>query len=333
MIQVLLVTATVRIGLVYRGLEIAARAGSRLVRISRLPRGNGVTRSDVLTHAVVARGSSGGAASGTVARSTTMRAARGSSGDSRRTGCASTVGASCGCTGGGSAIRTCAGRGCAGGRSASRGGTSGASSVGAGGRSASRGSAMRTCAGRGCAGGRSARRGSAVCARAGRRSPGCAVGGASRTVGGATGIRIHKRVVVSAVRRAGCSVRGSRVAAGASIASCGRMRRRGGLSHTRHTVGAVARIRGRKSRILDIRTTVRGMAGVTTAGCLRCGRGLGCAGGSVLLVSRRGVLRSRVGGTSVTGMGRAGHTVALLAWRGESRVRINRTGPSVRRIP
>lgn len=96
MIQVLLVTATVRIGLVRRGLEIAARAGSRLVRISRLPRGNGFTRSDVLTHAVVARGSSGGAASSTVARSSTMRAARRSSGGSRRTG-------------GGSAMRTCAG--------------------------------------------------------------------------------------------------------------------------------------------------------------------------------------------------------------------------------
>ena len=230
-------------------------------------------------------------------------------------------------------MRTCAGRGCAGGRSASRGGTSGASSVGAGSGSPGRGCTMRASsvgaggrrarrggtggassvgagggsASRGSAGCASAMRtcaGSAVCARAGRRSSGCAVGSAASAVGGAASIRIHERVVVSAVRRAGGSVRGSRVPAGASIASCGRMRRRGGLSRTRHTVGAVARIRGRKSRILDIRTTVRGMAGVTTAGCLRCGSGLGCAGGSVLLVSRRG----------------------------ESRVRISRTGSSVRRI-
>ena len=97
MIQALLVAASVRFDLVCRGLEIATRAGSRLVRISRLPRGNGVTRSDVLTHAVVARGSSGGAASGAVARSRTMRAARGSSGGSRRTGCAPAAGASSGC--------------------------------------------------------------------------------------------------------------------------------------------------------------------------------------------------------------------------------------------
>ena len=50
------------------------------------------------------------------------------------------------------------------------------------------------------------------------------------------------------------------------------MRRRVGLSRTRHTVGAVARIRGRKSRILDIRTTVRGVAGVACGvGCVACG--------------------------------------------------------------
>ena len=114
---------------------------------------------------------------------------------------------------------------------------------------------MRTCAG------------SAVCARAGSRSAGCAVGGAASAVGGAASIRIHERVVVSAVRRAGGGVRGSRMPAGAGIASCGRMRRRGGLSRTRHTVGAVAWIRGRKSRILDIRTTVRGVAGVARGVC------------------------------------------------------------------
>ena len=148
---------------------------------------------------------------------------------------------------------------------------------------------------------------------------------------GTTGIRIHKRIVVSTVRRAGGRRRGSRVTAG--IASGGRVRRCRRLSGTGYTVRAVSRIRGRKSRVLGICTTVRGVAGVTGAtGCLRCGTGLGCAGGSVLLVSRRGVLRSRVRGASVAGMGRARHPVALLAWRGESRVRINRTCSSVRRI-
>ena len=169
---------------------------------------------------------------------------------------------SCRCAGCASAMRTCAGRGSAGCRGTVGAGSGSAGcrgSVGAGGRSASRGSTMRTCAG------------SAVCARAGRRSSGCAVGSAASAVGGAAGIRIHERVVVSAVRRAGGSVRGSRVPAGAGIASCGRMRRRVGLSRTRHTVGAVARIRGWKSRILDIRTTVRGMAGVTcSVGCIAC---------------------------------------------------------------
>ena len=83
-----------------------------------------------------------------------------------------------------------------------------------------------------------------------------------------------------------------------------------------------------------VRTCGRGSSpGSASAGCLRCGTGLGCAGGSVLLVSRRSVLRSRVGGTSLTGMCSAGHPVALLARRGESRVRINRTDSSVRRIP
>lgn len=148
---------------------------------------------------------------------------------------------------------------------------------------------------------------------------------------GTTGIRIHKRIVVSTVRRAGGRRRGSRVTAG--IASGGHVRRCRGLGRTGYTVRAVARISGRKSRILDIRPTVRGVADVTGAtGCLRCGTGLGGAGSPVLLVSRRGVLRSRVGGASVAGMGRAGHPVALLAWRGESRVRISRTGSSVRRI-
>ena len=142
--------------------------------------------------------------------------------------------------------------------------------------SGSTGSGCAVGASCGCAG-----RGSAVCARAGRRSTGCAVGGASCTVGGAASIRIHKRIVVSTVRRAGGSVRGSRMPGGASIAGCGGMRRRGGLSRTRHTVGAVARIRGRKSRILDIRTTVRGMAGVArsicgVAACVRGVAGAAC---------------------------------------------------------
>ena len=77
---------------------------------------------------------------------------------------------------------------------------------------------------------------------------------------GTTGIRIHKRIVVSTVRRAGGRRRGSRVTAG--IASGGRVRRRGGLSGTGYTVRAVTRFSGRNSRILDIRTTVRGVAGV-----------------------------------------------------------------------
>ena len=127
------------------------------------------------------------------------------------------------------------------------------------------GCTMRASTGRGCTGGRSAGRGSSV--GASRRSTsrgcvGCAVGSAASSVGGAAGIRIHERVVVRAVRRAGCSVCGSCMAAGASIACCGRMRRRGGLGCTGHTVGAVSRISGRKSRIRDIRTTVRGVAGV-----------------------------------------------------------------------
>ena len=126
--------------------------------------------------------------------------------------------------------------------------------------SGSTGSGCAVGASCGCAG-----RGSAVCTRAGRRSSGCAVGGASCTVGGAASIRIHKRIVVSTVRRAGGRRRGSRVSAG--IARGGRMRCRGGLSRTRHTVGAVARISWRKTRILDIRTTVRGVAGVACSVC------------------------------------------------------------------
>ena len=112
------------------------------------------------------------------------------------------------------------------------------------------------------------------------------VGSAASAVGGAASIRIHERVVVSAVRRAGGSVRGSRMPGGTGIASCGRMRRRGGLSRTRHTVRAVARIRGRKIRILDIRTTVRGVAGVAcgvcgVAACV-CGvAGVACSVGCV----------------------------------------------------
>ena len=77
---------------------------------------------------------------------------------------------------------------------------------------------------------------------------------------GTTGIRIHKRIVVSTVRRAGGRRRGSRVSAG--IASGGRVRRSRGLSGTGYTVRAVARFSGRKSRILDIPATVRGVAGV-----------------------------------------------------------------------
>ena len=147
--------------------------------------------------------------------------------------------------------------------------------------SGSTGSGCAVGASCGCAG-----RGSAVCARAGRRSTGCAVGGAASAVGGAASIRIHERVVVSAVRRAGRSVRGSRVPGGAGIASCGCVRRRGGLSRTRHTVGAVARISGRKTRILDIRTTVRGMAGVArsicgVAACVRGVAGVACCVGGV----------------------------------------------------
>ena len=132
-----------------------------------------------------------------------------------RTSCGGSVGAGCGCTGGGSARRGCTMRASsvgAGSGSPGRGCTMRASSVGAGSRSASRGSAMRTCAG--------------------RRSSGCAVGSAASAVGGTAGIRIHERVVVSAVRRAGGSVRGSCVPGGTGIASCGRMRRRGGLSRT-----------------------------------------------------------------------------------------------------
>ena len=150
---------------------------------------------------------------------------------------ASSVGASCGCAGCASAMRA----------RTSRGGAGGASSVGAGGRSASSGSTMRARTGRGCTGGRCAGCASAMRTCAGSGSSGCAVGSAASAVGGAAGIRIHERVVVSAVRRAGGSVRGSRVPAGAGIAGCGRVRRRGGLGRTGYTVGAVARISGRKS--------------------------------------------------------------------------------------
>ena len=92
------------------------------------------------------------------ARSSTMRATRGSAGSRSASR--------------GSAMRTCAGRGCTGG------------SRRTGSRSASRGSAMRTCAGRGCTGGSrrtgggNASRGSAM--RATRGS----AGGSRRTGGG-----------------------------------------------------------------------------------------------------------------------------------------------------
>ena len=101
---------------------------------------------------------------------------------------------------------------------------------------------------------------------------------------GTTGIRIHKRIVVSTVRRAGGRRRGSRVTAG--IASGGRVRRRGGLSGTGYTVRAVTRISGRKSRVLDIPATVRGVAGVAcgvggVAACV-CGvAGVACGVGGV----------------------------------------------------
>ena len=77
--------------------------------------------------------------------------------------------------------------------------------------------------------------------------------------------------------------------AGAGIASCGRMRRRGGLSCTRHTVRAVAWIRGRKSGILDIRSTVRGVAGVACGVCGVAACVCGVAGAT-----------SRIGGTADT---------------------------------
>ena len=213
--------------------------GSR--RTGRAPAA-GATRGSAM-RTCAGRGRTGGGSAGCASA---MRTCAGSACRGGTSG-ASAVGAGGGSARRGRTMRTCAGRGCTGGRSATRGGT--------GGRSASRGSAMRARAGRGrtgggCAGCASTMRtcaGSAVCARTGRRSSGCAVGSAASAVGGAAGIRIHERVVVSAVRRAGSSVRGSRVPGGASIAGCGRMRRRGGLSRTRHAVGAVAWIRGRKS--------------------------------------------------------------------------------------
>ena len=130
---------------------------------------------------------------------------------------------------------------------------------------------------------------------------GCAVGSAASSVGGAASIRIHERVVVSAVRRAEGGVRGSRMPAGAGIASCGRMRRRGGLSRTRHTVRAVAWIRGRKSRILDIRTTVCGVAGVA---CGVCGVAA-CVCGVAGATGRIGGTADTVGSTASTVCGMA----------------------------
>ena len=135
MIQVLLVATSVRIDLVRRGTQIGARTGSYLVRVNGLLLRNSLSSCDALTHTVVTHGSSGRAASSTVARRPAVRASGGCAGS----GCA--VGASCGCAG----------------------------------------------------------RGSAMCPCAGRRSTGCAVGGAASAVGGTAGIRIHERVVVSAV--------------------------------------------------------------------------------------------------------------------------------------
>ena len=127
------------------------------------------------------------------------------------------------------------------------------------------------------------------------------VGSAAGVVGGAASIRIHERVVVSAVRRAGGSVRGSCVPGGTGIASCGRMRRRGGLSRTRHTVRAVAWIRGRKSRILDIRTTVRGVAGVAcSVGCVAASV-CGVAGATGSIGGPAGCVRGVAGATGSIG--------------------------------
>ena len=151
MIQVLLVAASVRIDLVRRGTEIVARTGKYLVRISGLLVRNSLRRCTALTHTVIAHGSSGRAASSTVARSPAVRASNGSAGG-RGTRCRGTMCASRRRSGSGCAM--CAGRGCAGGRSARCGCAMCASRGGAG-------SGCAMCASRGGAG----RRGSVGASR------------------------------------------------------------------------------------------------------------------------------------------------------------------------
>ena len=110
MIQALLVAASVRIDLVRRGAEIVARTGEYLVRISGLLLRNSLSRCTALTHTVVAHGSSGRAASSTVARSPAVRASSRSAGG-RGTSCRGAMSASCRCAGSGGAM--CPSRGCA----------------------------------------------------------------------------------------------------------------------------------------------------------------------------------------------------------------------------
>ena len=112
MIQALLVATSVRIDLVRRGTEIVARTGEYLVRIDGLLLRNSLRRCTALTHTVVAHGSSGRAASSTVARSPTVRASSGCAG-SGGAGCRGTMSASSGSAGG-------RGAGCRGTMSASR---------------------------------------------------------------------------------------------------------------------------------------------------------------------------------------------------------------------
>ena len=131
MIQALLVAASVRIDLVCRGTEIVARTGNNLVRISGLLLRNSLRRCTALTHTVTAHGSSGRAASSTVARSPTVRADSGSAGG-RGARCRGTMSASCRCAGSGCTMSTgrgCAGSGCA--MSTSRGCAGCRGSVGA----------------------------------------------------------------------------------------------------------------------------------------------------------------------------------------------------------
>ena len=129
MIQALLVATSVRIDLVRRGAEIVARTGNYLVRISGLLLRNSLSRCTALTHTVVAHGSSGRAASSTVARSPAVRASSGGSGG-RSASCRGAMSASSGSAGGrgarcrgtmsasrrrsGSGCTMCTGRGCAG---------------------------------------------------------------------------------------------------------------------------------------------------------------------------------------------------------------------------